>query len=410
MIMEAAQEYWFTLEPYVYVELKENVGLLYNTLDSCCIEVNNIPVLSLLATMQEVENGGVVSLTSEELKDENMAHFISLVREKYMGDLYDKNLSKRKPVQLYPLLNFQRDKKRIEESGSGLGDDIMSNLYEITLYLSVPEFDTPDFSSSTRMAYANSEADTVDIATLCSFLAPILPNISVLNIKGGLFEYPYRKQLFDFLDKFSCKKNYFICGSQINLVETFLFSNGRNFLSVYIDRFFDCKRWKDIVTLTDSIKDYCSFLFLVDNEDRFTLFSEVIEKYSLSRYSFIPIYLGDNYDFFKKNVFISKVDIFSEKLSLRDIYRHKTLNSNDFGKISILPDGSIFANVNLCKLGNIQENTISEVLYKELKEGQSWLRIKDQGGCCSCIYQWLCPSPSNYELIIGKPNLCDIHE
>lgn len=27
---------------------------------------------------------------------------------------------------------------------------------------------------------------------------------------------------------------------------------------------------------------------------------------------------------------------------------------------------------------------------------------------CDCIYQWLCPSPSNYELVIGQPNLCHI--
>lgn len=31
-----------------------------------------------------------------------------------------------------------------------------------------------------------------------------------------------------------------------------------------------------------------------------------------------------------------------------------------------------------------------------------------QNPCNACIYQWLCPSPSNYELAIGKPNLCHV--
>jgi hypothetical protein len=53
-------------------------------------------------------------------------------------------------------------------------------------------------------------------------------------------------------------------------------------------------------------------------------------------------------------------------------------------------------------------HTIQEMLFKEMSEGQSWLRIRNQVPCNDCIYQWLCSSPSDYELDIGKPNLCHV--
>ena len=84
------------------------------------------------------------------------------------------------------------------------------------------------------------------------------------------------------------------------------------------------------------------------------------------------------------------------------------INKNDFGRLTVLPDDKIYANVNHAEIGVMGKDTIASVLYKEMTEGHSWLRIRDQKPCCDCIYQWLCPSPSNYELAIGKPNLCHV--
>ena len=49
-----------------------------------------------------------------------------------------------------------------------------------------------------------------------------------------------------------------------------------------------------------------------------------------------------------------------------------------------------------------------EIISKEIAEGQSWLRIRNQFPCNACNYQWLCPSPSDYETAIGRPNLCHV--
>ena len=86
---------------------------------------------------------------------------------------------------------------------------------------------------------------------------------------------------------------------------------------------------------------------------------------------------------------------------------HQKLNIQDFGKLTVMADGQIYANVNHEAIGNIKD-TPHAIVYREITEGHSWLRIRDNKPCCECIYQWLCPTPSHYEDVIGKQNLCNI--
>ena len=94
-------------------------------------------------------------------------------------------------------------------------------------------------------------------------------------------------------------------------------------------------------------------------------------------------------------------------LSKREIFIRQTLNIHNFGKLTVMPDDMVYANVNHEPLGSV-DDTIYSLVYKEFTEGKSWLHIRNQAPCMDCVYQWLCPSPSNYETVIGKPNLCNI--
>jgi pseudo-rSAM protein len=75
--------------------------------------------------------------------------------------------------------------------------------------------------------------------------------------------------------------------------------------------------------------------------------------------------------------------------------------------IQMVADGKVYENVNMESLGTIYDTPYS-LIYREFTEGKSWLNIRDQKPCTDCIYQWLCPSPSNYEILIGKSNLCHV--
>lgn len=130
--------------------------------------------------------------------------------------------------------------------------------------------------------------------------------------------------------------------------------------------------------------------------------------HNISTFHIVPVYTGSNLEFFKKNVFLTHDDIFSELISMKTLFRRRTLNENDFGKLQIFSNGDIYANSFFPVLGNISTHSILDIVRKEIRNGQSWLRVRNQGACYSCIYRDLCPSPSDYELSIGYPNLCHV--
>ncbi|WP_368163597.1 TIGR04150 pseudo-rSAM protein, partial [Bacteroides cellulosilyticus] len=122
-----------------------------------------------------------------------------------------------------------------------------------------------------------------------------------------------------------------------------------------------------------------------------------------------PFYNGSNYNFFHDFVFFDLQDILVEPIDRKTIFRHKVLNDNFFGKLTIFPSGEVFANVNCSTIGNIQKSSLKELVYKELTELETWLKVRSkETPCKQCINKDLCPSISNYELVIGKNNLCNI--
>ena len=52
---------------------------------------------------------------------------------------------------------------------------------------------------------------------------------------------------------------------------------------------------------------------------------------------------------------------------------------------------------------------VKDWVFQEMKQGKMWHWTRDSlPACKECLYKYLCPSPSNYELVIGKPNLCHV--
>ena len=150
------------------------------------------------------------------------------------------------------------------------------------------------------------------------------------------------------------------------------------------------------------------FVFEISSEDDIQQSERFVEKYQIDKYKLKPVYTGNNIRFFKEEVFLSKEDILSTPMTMKDFFARQAVNLYDFGKITILPNGDAYANLNHPLLGNIYTNNIHEILHKEVEEGKSWLRVRDQAPCSDCVYQWICPSPSNYEIAIGRSNLCHI--
>ena len=375
--------YWFKIEPYVHISIVNSNVLLYNTFDGSFIESKDIEIVKLLKETLLKENCGVVLLTAERYNLDNIRKFIMELRAKYMGDIIDIELSKSKPVQIMPFTSLLNTQELFKKQNFPTGKKILEYLSEISIYV--------DYNTN--------------IMDLNSFLKS-LPNISTVNIIGNLKDVANYKELLLVLDQFpSLKKITCNYSNVISLQPEFV----NNFsYSILINYPIDISKWNYSrrLLLNQSIPFEC--IFEVTSMDNYSQINKFIEEFGIEKHQLKPVYSGDNIDFFKENVFLTKDDILSTPLSISDFFINQSMNIFDFGKIAIMSNGDIYANVNYPILGNIHTHSIYEIISKELEEGRSWLRIRNQAPCNTCLYQWFCPSPSNYEIAIGRPNLCHV--
>jgi pseudo-rSAM protein len=133
------------------------------------------------------------------------------------------------------------------------------------------------------------------------------------------------------------------------------------------------------------------------------------KEYQLHNYALHSFYTKENLTFFEEQVYMNREDIFRTKISLQQIFAHQKLNTIFFGSLTILPNGEVYTNVNAPSLDNLVVYILLDLISKEMLEKQRGERIRDDEPCAKCLYQYLCPSSSNYENVIGKPNLCHIN-
>ena len=375
--------YWFKIEPYVHISIVNSNVLLYNTFDGSFIESKDIEIVKLLKETLLKENCGVVLLTAERYNLDNIRKFIMELRAKYMGDIIDIELSKSKPVQIMPFTSLVNTQELFKKQNFPTGKKILEYLSEISIYV--------DYNTN--------------IMDLNSFLKS-LPNISTVNIIGNLKDVANYKELLLVLDQFPSLKKITCNYSNVIYLQPEFVNNFS--YSILINYPIDISKWNYSrrLLLNQSIPFEC--IFEVTSMDNYSQINKFIEEFGIEKHQLKPVYTGDNIDFFKENVFLTKDDILSTPLSISDFFINQSMNIFDFGKIAIMSNGDIYANVNYPILGNIHTHSIYEIISKELEEGRSWLRIRNQAPCNTCLYQWFCPSPSNYEIAIGRPNLCHV--
>ena len=378
-----ATDYWFTIEPYVFVGLTDKCVLIYNTLDGVTIESNKAEVIELLSETLQEKNCGVVFLTNERYQNKDVNDFIRELREKYMGDLIDVALSKSKPVQLLPFFNFPDKYKIYKKHNFSPFKNVLKNLSEIEIHVD----------------------STMNITKLIRFLESIQGSLS-FTIIGNIADIANYGELLSFFDQHLVLK-YLLCSYKDVIVLQPSFEN--NFLYKLSVQFpIDMPQWNYSRQLLLNQTLPFEYIFEVSSNDDCLQAEQLVEKFQIEKFRLNPVYRGDNIRFFEEKVFLTKEDILSTPMKMKDFFTNQALNIFDFGKINIMPNGDTYANLNHPVLGNIYTDSIYDIVQKEIEEGTSWFRIRNQAPCSNCVYQWLCPPPSNYEIVIGRSNLCHV--
>lgn len=421
------KSYWFILEPFVHISVKQGNVLLFNTLNGKSIHYenkyenkyeNNSHVLKLIKLLTAKKSLWVTRLSEKQLENPEISKFIKRVKTSYMGDLIDTAFSRGKPVQLPPILNLDRDVEKFKAKFSGtIGEEIMKYLDEVSLYINGQcRLDCKMCTGAHRQFFCCTKSTgghSLPLKHITRLLKSAKGSfLSKINILGGdIFLYPELADLLVLLNSLPAAKAYYVhylnTLDRENLIQSM--EPGASQLNIIVDFPVDRQALDRLYfRLREMTIDYY-FCFVLRTDHEIESAQEIISALKIPNVSMHPYYDGRNLTFFKRNVFITKRDISLAKPGLKEIFSRQKMNTLNFGKLTVMSNGHIHTNVNTPKLGKLGGSSLYEAVYKEMKYGKNWRRTRDKcRPCNSCVYSLLCPPVSNYEQVIGRNNLCHI--
>jgi pseudo-rSAM protein len=407
------KKYWLYLEPYILIFLQKREFLVYNCINyESKLFQRSSNLGNIISQLVLLENMYCLELNEDEISEKEVEAFINYIISSFSGDLIRSDKIK-KPAIFYPALKiygrkydfkttgYQYDSKGIDFSLNEVfiyigGDNPSSSLADIEVY---KQF---DFCKKTEGQHLPYEKLTVILNSLRSW------DIQNLNILGGnIFTYPDLEILINELAKLQFTIRVYSHYKDIPKNKhclTFLKAN-RFILKILIDAPIFYGRLDEIFHFLSDNNCKFELIFAVTSIIEYRKAAFIVNKYNLEQFEIKPVFTGANIKFFRKYVFLSKEDVLTIKATQQEIYLKQTMNIFHFGRIRIMTDGRVYSDLNMSPLGDVGTPLV-DMLNVEMCEPRSWLRVRNQKPCKSCVYQWLCPSPSGYEYAIGKSNLC----
>lgn len=391
------------LEPYTYIALKRNHLLLYNTLDGKYIE-DWIDISCMRVFSYFIESKCYSQSIDKQNISQQLWKIIYYIKKKFMGDYYPiYNINDVLPFSFPFDIDFN-----LHKNNNSL-DSILRTEVNLTKYVSVLHI-YPSLWGKKEITNIYFHKYKTDIS-LPNFILEKLKVLveqpsTILQLPGEpsiilqLMKYYGEKYI---INKCVININY-VYIDKVKLLPKVLLN--KEALNIYINLTDPDK----IFFMEDEIEytSFACFHFLIENSKQYNLAKSLIYKHNITKYIFTLNYNGENLSFFQKYVYLSKKDILSQPHSKQDIFTNTTLNKMSFGKLSIFPNGQLYSDIHDKSLGNLKQSTIEELIYKEMTQRNIWLNTRNQKPCKNCIFQYLCPPPSQYERMLKRLNLCNV--
>lgn len=408
--------YWLYLESYSFIFEGVQGHIIYNTLNGKTVRDNlNFDIYVIIEQLKLPSNGYCVILTEEQFSNINILSFVSEIRSTFSGDIIETHYSKNKPFIIKPLLDLLNDPEKIEkEKGYTMREDILSYLHEINIYVKTSCDQSCVYCEKyyKQCVFCTTNCDEsileiTDYKILFDHLNTI--GLQKINIIGGnLLKSKIFNELILMLDSYSFMVNVYINYGNVNEALISLLENHENISIILLsDAEVTDKQILEILNYACSLN--VKWQFVVSSDEDYFQVNEFVDKYNLSA-NIVPFFNGMNNDFFSQNVYLDIEDILSDPISKQQIFIRQVINENLFGKLTIMPDGEVYANVNKDSLGNLKAILLPELVYNEIAKKETWLMRRDKKPCSDCVYKLLCPSPGNYELVMNKLNLCHVND
>lgn len=400
------KQYWLVLDPGTFLWVKGSKACAYSTIQHRIMRFSVTKKLNALVTdLLQIDNLYRTMLTDKDLSDFEIHGWVKELLSLGCAKLIPiTKENKEVAVSLMPMLKVQDNLSYYKYTHNRQTDGcIMSNLHKLVVHLNGAQLGNNNWARQILFPKSLGVCD-LDRASFFRFLYSMgYPHsLSEIVLVGCIWEYAEKKQLLEQLCELSTPIS--ICCLERDFV-TYM---RRDLKSIY-SKFSFYILINNYISDNRLIKDpQICYYFILSSEEDYEAVETLIVQYCLENYRLIPICTGKNLTFFENCIYLSEEELLNINLSKREIFAHQVINTNYFGVLTIAPDGKVYSgDMNEPAIGTIDESLYT-IVYREMTEGHSWLRIRDQKPCCDCIYQWLCPSPSNYELAIGKPNLCHV--
>lgn len=413
--MKKIETLWLYLHPYVFISEDLNEFLFYNSLTFKKMSFEKTMTVTIFVNeLQNISNLYSIKIHLKDLEDASLLKFVQAIQAFGFGDIIEGELEK--PIIMPPVLNLQKSVERLKEHKAPIGNNILSYLHEVTFYVNGTCLFSCHNCKDRYKQYTccTKSTNTLDPSFLKKILFSIYYTGAAITLAGGnIFQYESLEEILTIIEGMGA--THTLLSDWRNLPEDFVclskIKKGSFKLKILV---MDLTDISSILSIAEKIQaaqiQQCweiSITSLPEYEKAEILnekLSDLVDDVTIR-----PLYTGENITFFEECIFIDQEELDNIELDRQGIFALQALNTNNFGKITILSDGNVYANVNEKPLGHIQD-PIKEMLCEELEKGTSWRRTRyNMEPCSQCRYKLICPSPSNYELAIGKNNLCHIN-
>ena len=399
---------WLVLEPYVHGTVSENDALLYNSVNkTCLVSKGSEEIAGKVRQLLDPQNGYVIKIQKEEAEQPPLRKFIAGLQKKFMGDVLDPAWSASKPFNIVP---EPLVKPKTEELSNYLG--------EITFQVNSSAL--PQLENFKRAhlqfpfpIYSEGPGDTLSVSTIraVAVMMESLPMATINFVGSGIYRDPLYSQLASVFKSTAFRTIFHIPLWDLSLPVPGRLSKNEQ-LAIYVTFPVDPQQLELLDAMVRKYPrkggPYVNFVVQTSHEADQAM--EIISTLGLRRVFFKPCLNGENMQFFREQVFISEEDIMASKPTQNQIFSRLTMNEHDFGKLTVFPNGDVYANANDKPLGNLADLNVEELVGRERAGNTSWSRRRTEvEPCRDCLYRFLCPPVSNYEILSKKFNFCHIH-
>ena len=136
--MESNKKFWFFIKSHIYVNIKSNAVLLYDTHTGKDLYIESDSAIQMTNKIYEYENLGSIELEQSDLRKSGTLDFVNMVVKNDMGELQDQNQFPTKPVILLPILSLNFDVERFKDKENVdlfLARDISKYLLDVNVIL-----------------------------------------------------------------------------------------------------------------------------------------------------------------------------------------------------------------------------------------------------------------------------------